>query len=367
MMNINFLFHFNFLIKMDIHDIPKTVVTVFIDKYYPDLIFDDNYYDVLLNIIMSGEIESAPDEIVNWIIAYNNKNNDNIKFIKLSDILLDKIDLAELYEILNVNNKDDLIQILFYMHKLHDDLSIFNKLPSEILKHILMNLDTESLLLWFKINTATNLSAKDLLENILRDKIGLNYNIDAKNLVKSELIIISKIESYHDLNPDFDLKELNKFELIDLFKLLEGPKIYGAIEDNNFRITKRKSNMKLTRRDLIDSRRSIPGRKCNAFKIPELLEILWDIDGPLPNNSINITEQDRENIIQQLIGNIRIRMADGRLLPVPHGSYNYDTLNNINLDELEFIYNWTRAKLRRESFCEIIKNRMIELDLIEYL
>lgn len=352
---------------MDIRDIPKSVVTEFLNKYYADLIFDDNYYDVLLDIVMSGEMESALNEIVNWIIAYNNKDNTNINTIKLSDILLDKIDLNELYEILNVNNKDNLIQILFYMHKLNDDLSIFNRLPLEILKHILMNLDTESLLLWFKINTNTNLSAKDLLDNILREKIELNYNIDAKDLDKFELMTISKIESYDDLNPDFDLKKLNKDELMALYKFLESPKIYGTIEDNNFRIIKRKHNMKLTREDLFDSRRSMPGRKCGMFKINELAEILWDIGGSLPNNSVRITEEDRENVIYQLLGNIKMRMADGRLMQVHGIFYNYDYFENMNLDELEFIYNWIRAKPIKESLCEIIKNKMIELDIIKYL
>jgi len=331
---------------MDIHDIPKTVVTEFINKYYHDLIFDDNYYDVLLDIIMSGEIKLAHDEIVNWIIAHNNKDNEDIKSIKLSDILLDKIDLTELYEILNINNKDDLIQILFYMHKLNDDLSVFNKLPSEILKQILINLDTESLLLWFKINTTTKSYSESQLENILRSKIELN----------------------HDLNPELNLKELNKSLLMTLSKLLESPKIYGIIKDNDFKIIKRKPNMELDKKDL-DSRRSIPGRKCSMFKIPELFEILWDIGGQLPNNSINITEEDRENTIQQLLGNVRMRMLDGRLiiLGMNNRYHNYNELKDINLDELEFIYNWTRAKPRSESLCEIIKNRMIELDLIKYV
>jgi hypothetical protein len=180
---------------MDIHDISYKAVSEFLDEYYPDVVYD--HYDFLLDIILSGEINSAPDEIVNWIIAYNNRDNENIKIIKLSDILLNKVNLGELYQILNVNTKEDIIQILSYLHRLGNDLTIFNNLPREILKKILLDLDTDSLLLWFKSNKYLNFSSKLLLNDILKSKISLYSDNDTENLSIEQLISLIKRINIH--------------------------------------------------------------------------------------------------------------------------------------------------------------------------
>jgi hypothetical protein len=328
---------------MDVHDISYKVVVKFLDD--PDLIYNDDYYDILLDIILSGEIEYAPNEIVNWIIAYNNLNNKNIKIIKLSDILLDKIDLDELYDIFEVDTKDDIIQILFYLHKLNNDLTIFNNLPDEILRYILLNLDLDSLLLWFKTNKSTNLYGKNQLNDILKSKITL-YS-------------------------DYDIENLNIEQLMILVKIIEKGRYYGKIIGDKLMIYDREYNLEKILK-LYDKRLLHEGRICDTFKYHELLEILWSIKGRLAYNSITLTENDRENIIAQLLAKERMHMADGKFmfqgnLIVDKKYYNYYDMKNWDLQKLIFFYNWIRSRTPKSVICENIKNRMEELNIIKYL
>ena len=329
---------------MDIKDIPKDVVIKFLDEYYPDIIHE-NDYDVLLELVLSGEIESAPYEIVNWMIAYNNKKNKNIKKYKLSDILLDKIDLFELYQIFNVNTKDDVIQILSYLHKLNNDLTIFNSLPDEILRYILLNLDLDSLLLWLKTYKSSNLYGKDQLDNILRDKIS----------------------PYLNLYPDLDIKNLNNEQLIILARIIEKGKYYGTIINDEFRIINRKEQLDLCQK-CSDRRLSPLGKKCNNYNNYDLLEILWDVDGTLPENSYILKEKDRKYIIDELSGREGILTTDRRV-SFKYRNYNYDDTKNWDLQKLTFFYNWFRLRPRptNKFLCDIIRSRMEELGMIKYL
>jgi len=399
---------------MDIHDIPRDVVFEFIDKYYPNLIFDNNYYDVLLDIVMSGEIESASNEIVNWIIAYNNRNNEDIKTIKLSDILLDKIDLTGLYQILGISNKDDLIQILFYMHKLNDDLSVFNKLPAEILRRVLMNLDTESLLLWFKINTTTNFYGKDLLDNILRHKIELNYDIDTKILDKKKLIIFNKVIEGYRYYGVYHKKILRIVDGIEKLKSLTETNIFNkerakyvknkvplpSISSRNMSIITGKYQKKATfkinpsiistipilpafpiieedeinpmeknlpdvsEEDVHDSK--LIDTACYNLGYRDLIKILLKINNPLANN-IKITKGDRENVIQELLGNTKMKDGISKFLGTKSILYTYDELINMDLDKLDFIYNLIKSMPTKQYLCESIKDKMSELGLIEHI
>ena len=117
--------------------------------------------------------------------------------IKTSDILLNQINLDELYDFFNINTKEDLIQILSYLHKLDNNLTIFNSLPIEILKKILLDLDIDSLLLWFKSNKYLNLSCKILLDDLLRSKISIYSNMYTKDLNAEQLLTLLKKISIH--------------------------------------------------------------------------------------------------------------------------------------------------------------------------
>ena len=70
---------------MNIHDISKNIVIKFLEEYYLNLVYHNNYYDILSDIILSGNVESAPDEIVNWIITNNHLNDENIKIKTISN------------------------------------------------------------------------------------------------------------------------------------------------------------------------------------------------------------------------------------------------------------------------------------------
>lgn len=330
---------------MEINDIPYKVVIKFLEEYYSEELSDDNYHDVLLDLILSGEIESAPNEIVNWMIAYNNRNNKNIKTYKMYDILFDRIDIFELYQIFNVYTKEDVLQILSYLHKLDDDLYIFNNLPPEILERILLDLDVDSLLLLFEINKSTYLYSDDMLDNIIK----------------------SKILPYLDLYPDLDIKSLNNKQLIILTRIIEKGKYYGTIINDEFRIINRKEQLDLCRK-CSDRRLSPLGKKCNNYNNYDLLEILWDVDGTLPENSYILKEKDRKYIIDELSGREGILTTD-RHVSFKHRNYNYDDTKNWDLQKLTFFYNWFRLRPRptNKFLCDIIRSRMEELGMIKYL
>lgn len=335
---------------MDVYDIPKNIVYEFLKKYFHDLILDDdNYYDILLDLITSGEVESAPNEIVNWIIAYNNKNNINIGTYKLSDILLNKIDLIELYEMLDIDNKDDLIQILFYLNKVDDDLSLFNKLPDEILKKILIELDINSLLLWFNVSPLSSEYSKKQFDNILRSKIlpymNLYQDINLESLNNKELIVLMKtIEKGRHYR-------LNNKQLIVLMRFIKDGKYHGIIINNEFRIIDDETQQLLLTNG--DKRFISLGRRSNSYSTTDLLEILWNIDGILPDKSVILKEEDRENIIKKLLR---------------HG-YNYVDLKSWTLNKLTFFYNWLilKRKPTKQFLSDVIRSRMEDLNMIKYL
>lgn len=326
-------------IKMDVYDIPEDIARKFLDDEYPDLSYNDaNLYDVLLDLILSGNIEYSPNEITNWIISYNNRNNADIKTVRISDILLDKVDLQELYQIFNVNTKEDLIQILSYLHKLDDDLTIFNSLPVEILKKILIDVDIDSLLLWFKLNTYLNYSDKLYLDDILRRKIALASDIKTEDLSREQLIY--------------------------LINVIEKEQYYGSIKNNRFKIFDRKINYDRLLKSF-DKRLLSNGKDCNTYEINELIEILWSINGPLPDNSIILTKDNREDIMDQLSGNTIMVMDNGK---IKYGlNMNIGDMEKWDLEKLEFIYNWIRSNPKKSDLCNIIKDTMTELEIIKYL
>ena len=109
------------------------------------------------------------------------------------------------------------------------------------------------------------------------------------------------------------------------------------------------------------------GRVCSTFSNQQLIDILWSIDGPLPDNHIIVSENDRENIIQQILNNVKMRFSDGMLLGAMGKYYYYDDMINWNLEKLTFFYNWLRSRPTKQYICEIIKNRLIEPGMIKYL
>lgn len=337
---------------MNINDIPKNIVVKFLDDYYPDLL-DNNYYVILLDLILSGEIKSAPDEIVNWIIAYNNLNKKNIKNILISNILLNRIDLSELYQTLKVNNKDDLIQILSYLHKLDDDLTVFNNFPIEILKKILLGLDVDSLLLWFKSNKYLNFSSKSHLDNILISKIALVSDMNIDNFNRKQLIILNKI---------FERGQYyGKYSGIIDHSQWPGTFKNDEFEDDEFRIINKEIKPR-------GDRNIIRGKLCNNFLHEELIDILWNLGGNLPDDVPFLTEEDRESIINQLLGNEKLILKNKTKTRISTQliikKHSYDEMNNWDLKKVIFYYEWMRARNKR-LICDAIKTIMIELELIK--
>ena len=122
---------------MDIYprilDIPLEDIELTLSRN--SIVIDKDPYKLIKDLIFSGKLENASDSIINWILAYNTKQKYNIGVYNISQIIRASDDeLSELSKELESMNKDDIIQILNYLNKLKDDLSL---LPDDILIKIM--------------------------------------------------------------------------------------------------------------------------------------------------------------------------------------------------------------------------------------
>lgn len=105
-------------------------------------------YQVANELIMSNQIDKAPSTIVNYMLAYNASKQYNIPYYsKFKIITSSNDDLIDLSRQLGLNevNKHDIIEILTYMHKLHDNITELDMLPNEVLTEIMLGLDLPSM------------------------------------------------------------------------------------------------------------------------------------------------------------------------------------------------------------------------------
>ena len=107
-------------------------------------------YSKIYMLIASDLTPNCPSSIVDWTIAYKMLDNKkNIKMHNVSDILISPdcnlINLSKSLTLEHVN-KERIIRILGFLHKLNNDMNIFDLLPDEILKNIFLKLNYKSML-----------------------------------------------------------------------------------------------------------------------------------------------------------------------------------------------------------------------------
>ena len=106
-------------------------------------------YSVAWDLIKSNKINTAPPSVTDWILAYNlSQNKVIISSCKTSEILISPDDkLIELATLLTLQqiDKERIIRILGYLNKLDNDMNVFDLLPLEVLKQILVTLDRKTI------------------------------------------------------------------------------------------------------------------------------------------------------------------------------------------------------------------------------
>ena len=91
------------------------------------------------------------------------------------------------------------------------------------------------------------------------------------------------------------------------------------------------------------------GKVCNTMERQKLIDILWSLGIPPPNvNSLGMTKED---IITSTFRG--------------HKFSDINTFKTWNLYKLSYYYSWMSDPVPRESLCYIIKNKMLELGIIE--
>src|SRR5437868_6789718 len=109
----------------------------------------DGLYTSALKLIRSNKARNCPQSVTDWIIANNLlKQNYEVAMYNASDILLASDQhlrhLSDLFKLTNVN-KERIIRILGFMDRLHNDMNVFDLLPNEIIRKILLELNYKTI------------------------------------------------------------------------------------------------------------------------------------------------------------------------------------------------------------------------------
>ena len=128
--------------------IPYSDIITLLNSYSQSISDNESEnYQRAWNFLNNNNLEKIPVSIADFIVASHLTINEKYK---TSDILFGLIDLKELSQLLGLDyvDRERIIRILGYLNKLDNDRSIYESLPHEILKKILMELDCPSISLF---------------------------------------------------------------------------------------------------------------------------------------------------------------------------------------------------------------------------
>lgn len=305
---------------LNIKDIPIKDIYYFLSENgisLLDIKNEENAYQLAEELIMSGVVENAPSSIVNWILAYNSSKLYNLEKYNLSEIIeAPNDDLLKLSDKLGLEDTDkfNIIEILSYMDKLNNDSEIFELLPHDTLIDIMSHLDFKSIKLMSEIS------------------------INTRKVYESK-----------------QFKPILK-EIIEKQKIDYANNLYGRVTNDgnfrNFRIIDKNSD-KIEE----DNRLNNMGRLCNSYKRNYLIDIMWEFGVPLSNKNFI---DDKDKLIDGLLNtSMNKRIKD----------HTYDEIIEWNLYKLNYyfkLYN-NLKEYNTKKICNLIEERMKELDKIEYL
>ena len=210
----------------------------------------DQAYTFAWDLILDKHVITAPPSINNWITAYNLKcNGSSISTYKTSEILLSPD--QQLTDLSPEINKEHIIRILGYLDKLDNDMNVFDLLPLEILRYILLLLERKTIkYLHYVLCNARKLNLRELL-NLRRSAAyprssrhcnmhymsGAIINLKNKFIVSDSRLFLT-MEYFDSLNIDVVKGDLVKFDSDGIICIFNGQKIihldyadneYGAL------------------------------------------------------------------------------------------------------------------------------------------
>ena len=141
-----------------ITEIPYSDIVTFLTNYgiVPDQNAENNYLAAQY-LINDPNLTQVPVSVADFIIALNSNSLINQHYLA-TDILLspydspDLIKLARLFGLPEVN-KERLLRILGYLHKLDNNFNIYDTLPKEALRLIALKLDCQDITLLCKLSS----------------------------------------------------------------------------------------------------------------------------------------------------------------------------------------------------------------------
>ena len=177
---------------MSIRDVPYEDIVTFLLKYL-DRVPDSKEiaYSEVSVLINDPRITEVPTSIADFIIALNSDSLINRHYLA-TEILLspydspDLIELARLFGLPQVN-KERLIRILGYLHKLDNDMNIYDTLPKEVLRLIALKLDCQDIHLLCKLSSRFSKFCQTDLRGILEEKLIPTTSLDITKYTQVQL------------------------------------------------------------------------------------------------------------------------------------------------------------------------------------
>lgn len=185
-------------------------------------------------------MQSTPITIANWIIAYNlAMTNQEIPSVNLSNILNAKdTDLIPLAKSLTLDtmdsfSKERIISILIILDKLINDMSLYDRLPEDIILLLLEYFDCQSIILSCKFSQRFNEACQSgKTFSILRRKLRSATGFDTSNYDLDRLMKLCHYSHYNEKKYIFAGPE-NSFVIIDGYPYVFGDLTYGLEEWTN--------------------------------------------------------------------------------------------------------------------------------------
>ena len=151
-------------------------------------------YIAAWNLLKQDISLNIPSSIIDFFIA-STLNKTNIPTYKTSEILISSDDnLTKLATNLTLSyvDKSRIIRILGYIHRLDNDLSIFDAIPDDVLSIVLSNLDCDSMLSICNISDTFTKFCQRKLTPILRENLKTTKNFNINSYSKEELVHLCK-------------------------------------------------------------------------------------------------------------------------------------------------------------------------------
>jgi alpha-tubulin suppressor-like RCC1 family protein len=156
---------------------------------------EEEAYEAVWDYILDHSGLDVPSTYLeDFILAYNHQDKVDQVYATSNLLLQSDTELLELTHSLGLRvvDKERLIRILGYLSLLDNDLSLFDKLPAEILRFMGMKLDCHSLGLFCRISSRFNqlFCETDQLTEMLRDKLQEINRLDLSQFTRDQLGIL---------------------------------------------------------------------------------------------------------------------------------------------------------------------------------